>query len=227
MVTTTTLSRHYDLLEGDERFVAVIEAMARGDREEEVRLDDACPRKAYQIDDPAYRKRMSISFTAVALACSTIQQDLAVLRTIASMQAVMDTLRGFAGEKAVDAFYAGWYAQAEGKESQELTPELQSDLNELRAAAAEPLELTLHAMKLMVGKKRAVSLLSTWEGLGRFSRECCGLEPLTLAKAWGRLETDPVAEAREVCPDAKVDEAEADGWYGSLTRAWRKHIDHE
>jgi hypothetical protein len=80
-------------------------------------------------------------------------------------------------------------------------------------------------MKLMVGQKRAVSLLSAWEELGRFSRECCGVEPLTLAKAWGRLNEDPAAEAREVCPDAKADEAEAGGWYQSLAGAWRKHID--
>ena len=58
MGTPAALGRHYHILDGRERFVAMLEAMARGDGAEERRLEDACPRGAYLQDDPAYRTRM-------------------------------------------------------------------------------------------------------------------------------------------------------------------------
>jgi hypothetical protein len=105
------LSRHYDALSGAERFVAAIEAMARGDEEEERRLDDACPRAAYTIDEPAYRDRMSHSFAASAIAAMSVVRDLDALRAVAAVRDVVAMFRAFVAEGAEDAFYSGWYAR--------------------------------------------------------------------------------------------------------------------
>ena len=48
------LDKLYSKLTPDERFRAFIEAAARHDADELDRLNDTCPMKIYQIEDPAY-----------------------------------------------------------------------------------------------------------------------------------------------------------------------------
>ena len=48
------LDKLYSKLTPDERFRAFIEAAARQDADELDRLNDTCPMKLYQIEDPAY-----------------------------------------------------------------------------------------------------------------------------------------------------------------------------
>lgn len=48
------LDKLYSKLTPDERFRAFIEAAARHDADELDRLNDTCPMKTYQIEDPAY-----------------------------------------------------------------------------------------------------------------------------------------------------------------------------
>jgi hypothetical protein len=70
-----------------------------------------------------------------------------------------------------------------------------------------------------------VRLLSAWEEFGRFTRECCGVEPLTLLRAWRLLAADPAAEVRQPYPKVERDAEAATGWYASLGGAWRKRFD--
>ena len=106
---TAKLSKHYESLSGAERFVAAIEAMARGDAAEEERLDASCPRRSYEIDEPAYRRRMSVSFTCAAMACMSLLRDLESLRTVAVVREVAGVFRRFAAGTAEEAFLDGWY----------------------------------------------------------------------------------------------------------------------
>ena len=93
----------------------------------------------------------------------------------------------------------------------------------VRRQASDVLDVAVRIVDRREGRRRAVSLLSAWEGLGRFTRECCGVEPLTLLKAWRLLAEDPLPEVRRLYPTAKVDEAQAANWHRSLALAWERH----
>ncbi len=101
-----------------------------------------------------------------------------------------------------------------------LTPELEAELERLRDEAIEHLSVGIDCVRKVAGKKRAVNLLSAWEGLGRFSRECCHVEPLVLTRAWRLIAEDPVAEVTKLHPEAVVDEVQAAGWHTSLSGVW-------
>jgi hypothetical protein len=252
---TAKLSKHYESLSGAERFVAAIEAMARGDSAEEERLDASCPRRSYEIDEPAYRRRMSVSFTCAAMACMSLLRDLDALRTVAVVREVAGVFRGFAAEAAEEAFHEGWYArgrlggeeaddaEAEGvnagnadldptdaegtgtdtDDDDDLRPAATEAVVRVRRHASDVLDIAVRVVDRRQGRGRAVSLLSAWEGLGRFTRECCGVEPLTLLKAWRLMADDPMAEVRRLYPNAKVDEEQAANWHASLAGAWGRH----
>jgi hypothetical protein len=267
-VATAKLGKHYEALGGAERFVAVIEAMARGDEEEERRLEDACPRGTYEMDEPAYRKRMHVSFTAAAIAAASIQRDLDVLRAVAAVREVVTLFRRFMAEGAEDAFYSGWYARrdADGDgepeadiagedeeaggddadderdvedsgsgqgddndagqddDSDDLGPAAERELARVRAHAGVLLDIVLRIVDRREGRHRAVSLLSAWEGFGRFTRESCGVEAATLLRAWRLVPEDPTAEVRRLYPKARADEAAAANWHAALSGPWAKHV---
>jgi hypothetical protein len=195
--TTNSLARHYDLLDGRERFVAMTEAMARGDKAEEDRLDDACPRRACTVDDPAYRQRMRVAYTCAALACTAISRDLDVLRTLDAVGRVANIYR-------------------RTMETEE--PELAED-------AFVAVDLVLDAVRQTTGRRRASSLVSAWAGFQRFCNDCVGVDALTMARAWRLLDADPTDEVRRLCPDVELNEARAAGWDASLAGAWRKHVE--
>jgi hypothetical protein len=264
---TAKLSKHYDTLSGAERFVASIEAMARGDAAEEERLDESCPRRSYEIDEPAYRRRMSVSFTCAAMACMSLLRDLDALRAVAVVREVAGVFRAFAAETAEEAFHEGWYergqldggggadgggtgdcdgedeavdaAGTEGAndvdddapplgdgtdaEDGDLGPAGKAAVARVRKHASDVLDIAVRIVDRREGRRRSVSLLSAWEGLGRFTRECCGVEPLTLLKAWRLLAEDPAAEVRRLYPHAKADEGQTANWHASLAGAWERH----
>jgi hypothetical protein len=224
MTAMRSIAKHYDQLDGPERFVAMLEAMARGDEEEDKRLDDACPRGTYVIDEPSYRSRMHMSFTAASLVCASINRDLDVIRTLGVVQDVTNLYELVAMDGAEEAFYAGWRARggSSRKANKALDPEAERELEALCKQAVEQLNVSIRCVREVAGGKRAVSLLSAWEGLGRFSRECCQVEPLVLTKAWRLLAEDPVAEVMTLHPEAVVDEVQANGWYTSLSTTWRR-----
>ncbi|HEX8915195.1 MAG TPA: hypothetical protein VF796_22780, partial [Humisphaera sp.] len=81
------------------------------------------------------------------------------------------------------------------------------------------------AMRRGLGRATAVSLLSAWDAFGRFSRDCVGVEPLVLARAWRALADDPAAEALAGYPEAAVDAELAGHWHRSLSGPWGKRFD--
>ena len=224
---TATLSKHYDALSGAERFAAMLEAMARGDTAEERRLEDSCPRGVYEQDDPAYRKRMHISFTAAALCCASIQRDLDVLQALHMVKDVCGLFRDRAGETVEQAFFCGWHAARdhEGIDVYADDAEVAAELAEFRKDGVWPLDTVVKTVAEGAGRRRAVTLLSAWEGLTRFSRECCGVEPLVLTRAWRLVMDDPATEALKLDPGAEAEEALAAAWHANLSGPWAKHTD--
>ena len=88
-----------------------------------------------------------------------------------------------------------------------------------------PLDGAVTTVTGTAGRRRAVTLLSAWEGMGRFSRECCGVEPLVLTRAWRLVTEDPAAATHELDPEAEVDEALAAAWHANLSGPWARHTD--
>ncbi|HEX8913564.1 MAG TPA: hypothetical protein VF796_14490 [Humisphaera sp.] len=222
MSATKTIARHYDTLDGPERFVACIEAMARGDHAEDKRLDDGCPRRVCEVDDPEYRSRMSVSFTVSSLVCASIQRDLDVIRTIEVVRDVAKVLRELGAGVAEDAFVAGWIAAGGSDEGGEAAD---AELERARERGRLVIDVAARTVSRGVGKRRAASILGAWEGYGRFARECCGVEPEVLAKAWRLLDGDPTPEVLKLYPKAVADAEAADGWYASLGGSWRRRFD--
>ncbi|MDB5295632.1 MAG: hypothetical protein JWO31_1615 [Phycisphaerales bacterium] len=201
--------------------------MARGDAAEEQRLDDGCTRGTYEQDDPAYRTRMHLSFTAAALACASIQRDLDVLTALHMVKDVCGLFRDRARETVETAFFCGWHAarEAAGADVHAEDAAVEAELAELRQDGVWPLDAAVRAVMRGAGRRRTVTLLSAWEGLSRFSRECCGIEPLVLTRAWRLVTEDPAAEALKLDPGAEVDEALAAEWHRNLSGPWAKHTD--
>ena len=226
-MSTATLARHYDALSGAERFAAMLEAMARGDTAEEERLEDSCPRGVYEQDDPAYRKRMHVSFTAAALCCASIQRDLDVLQALHMVKDVCGLFRDRAGETVEQAFFCGWHAARDhvGVDVFADDAEVAAELKELRKDGVWPLDSVVTVITETAGRRRAVTLLSAWEGLARFSRGCCGVEPLVLARAWRLVTEDPAAAALKLDPGAAVEEPLAAAWHANLSGPWAEHTD--
>jgi len=192
-VGTAKLQKHYSLLDGRERTVAVLEAMARGDAAEEERLDDACPRGTYEVDDPSYRRRMSYAATATQLPCGSVRRDLGVLRAVDAFAEVQAVLRQFAGDRADEAFDAGWHAALAAARATTAGAGLGvvgatgqplfQHLAEIRADALWLVDRPVAAVRRGLGRATAVQLLSTWDAFGRFARDCVGVGPLVLARA--------------------------------------------
>ena len=101
--------------------------------------------------------------------------------------------------------------------------EVAAELAELRQDGVWPLDSVVKVVTAEAGRRRAVTLLSAWEGMTRFSRECCGVEPLVLSRAWRLVTEDPAAAARDLDPEAAVDEALAAAWHANLSGPWARH----
>ena len=138
----------------------------------------------------------------------------------------------YVGDAAEDAFFEGWHECAnrhkvDGAIDDAVHTDLEQRLEGIRALAEKNAAIPITSVTHVVGEKRAQGVVSAWEGLGRFSRECCGVEPLVLTKAWRLLSTDPADEVRKLYPEVSVDEEAAEGWYKSMATPWDKRCGGE
>ena len=239
MAGTDPLVKHYHTLTGHERCVLSLEAMARGDDVEDGRLEATCPKYLYSMEDWEFRSRMNYTFTAAALACAEVKRHLACVRLIQTFAAMQDVYRHWPADIAEEAFYAGLYHRdlplgEVGDEWDEAEPaeppadpELEQRVEELREEAGQGAVTIMKILFERVGANSAAELLSVWAALGRFSRECLGVEPLVLATAWRLLDDDPAAEIQAMYPDAKPDASLTNHWYSSMTNGWEKRFADE
>jgi hypothetical protein len=74
------LKHHYACLTPAERFALTIEAMARGDENDADRLEGACPKHHYHLDDLEYRDRMKRAYIIALMVCLNVREGLAQIR---------------------------------------------------------------------------------------------------------------------------------------------------
>jgi hypothetical protein len=89
-------------------------------------------------------------------------------------------------------------------------PALKQQLDELRELGRDVTRRLADTLHYAAGEADADDLLSQWEGFGRFCRETLGMEPLTVAQAYGLQHEDPDAKVRKTCLDAAVDPTKVD-----------------
>jgi len=112
--TTSELetARHYDKLTPEERFRLVIEALARGDRQEPDRLAAACPRKVYSEIDAEYGERLRVSSEIFSAVFLDLGPRLGKLRMIEAFREFLPLFLGRGTDVAAMAWLDGY---AEGK----------------------------------------------------------------------------------------------------------------
>lgn len=72
--------KHYEQLTAHERFVLMLEAMARRDDTECDRLADTCPQKIYRCDDAEFRDRMKRAYHITMTVALNMREGLARIR---------------------------------------------------------------------------------------------------------------------------------------------------
>ena len=73
-MATDPLKHHDACLTPAERFALTSEAMARGDETEADRLEDACPKHSYHLEDPEYRDRMKRAYMIALMVCLNMRE---------------------------------------------------------------------------------------------------------------------------------------------------------
>jgi hypothetical protein len=242
MAVSDKFAKHYHLLTGPERFRLVIEAAARRDRVEEDRLDAACPRGVYEVDDPGYRMRMTACATIALTVWGQVAQDAAGARVAHAMGEAASVYLDWSEALAEAGFFAGWHAaravDGEGDDARPDPPvggddgdgepdfgEIpEQDLVDLRREARRPIEKLTKIAVERVGRAYATAALSVWEGFGRFCREALELEPETVMAALTQGAAEAVAEVRATYPDAPLDDKMASDWADTLHGVWGRRF---
>jgi len=90
------LTKLYDQLAGDERFKLTLAAIARDDNRELEHLNRTCPRKTYDISDPACKDRFEGSqYVAMAFAIDWMERERAYSLIQISSNLVVLAVRNF------------------------------------------------------------------------------------------------------------------------------------
>ena len=233
------LSRNYEQLKGDERFVLLLEAMARKDEAEADRLEDTCPRLLYRQDDVEFRDRMKRAYLIAMLVTINIRWRLEHIRVA---KIFLDQHRLYVWGPQLVATTAFLYGREYGRwESGAIKqipmidaedtaalikgrPDLREQLKEVREISADGVRKVAETLQYAVGYAHAADVLSQWEGFGRFCRNSLGLKPMAVMTAYKLWQDDPAAEVLASHPDAKVDEGVAAHWEGNWAREWGRRF---
>jgi hypothetical protein len=193
------LSRNYDQLKGDERFVLLVEAMARKDDAEADRLEDSCPRLVYRQDDLEFRDRMKRAYLIAMLVTINIRWRLEHIRVAKIFMDQHELYVWGPRLVAVTAFlYGREYGRWESGAIEQIPmvnaddtaalikgrPDLREQLKEVREISAEGVRKVAETLQYAVGYAHATEVLSQWEGFGRFCRSSMGLEPMAVMTAY-------------------------------------------
>ena len=174
----TGLARHYQHLKARERFLLVLEALARGDKQEARRLNDTCPRAPYIIDDPAYtelREASRLIVSVFTVFWLQAERDFRVAE--AMVEAYLEMMQSFTRGWVLGANHGWRRAGREGAlyavKGRTPTEEELDEAGLGHAIESFPGELE------SLFRKRASTLKGTYEGLVRFCATV-GLDPIKL-----------------------------------------------
>ena len=82
------MTKGYETLTGPERFVLLIEAMARKDEVECDRLEDTCPHLLYRCEDTEFRDRVRRAYHIAVTVCLNMREGLARIRMAEALRPV-------------------------------------------------------------------------------------------------------------------------------------------
>ena len=101
------LARFYDRLTPDERFKLFIEAQARGDEDEGLRLEKSCPKRIYEMSDAPYGVRVRASEELTILVCLDLAPRLAKLNTLMTFSDAPAFLHNICLDETHMAYFRG------------------------------------------------------------------------------------------------------------------------
>ena len=99
--------QHYKSLTSHERFVLLVEAMARRDDAEADRLEATCPQYLYRAEDQAFRDRMRRAYMFASWVALGLEGPLAKIRLANSLHEHTEAFSGPVARLAQQAFLYG------------------------------------------------------------------------------------------------------------------------
>lgn len=235
----SSITKGYETLTGPERFVLLIEAMARKDEVECDRLEDTCPQLVYRCEDVEFRDRVRRAYHVAATVCLNMREGMAQIRMAEAIRLTATQFIDTPTRVAEVAFlygreYGKWEAGAIDQIKMPNQASIQADISkdaDLRKQLGDLREIVAHSVDLLatsvhesVGRVHAVELLSHWEGFSRFCRDTLGLDALTLVRAYGLQQRDLATEVLRAYPDARLDEAEATRIAEQCRSSWARRF---
>ena len=99
--------------------------------------------------------------------------------------------------------------------------DLCQDLKEVAECVLLGTDQIAKVVKEAAGEEHAAEVLTKWEGVRAVSRRgTLGMEPMTVMRAWGLMHADPAEVVRQVCPEARADEVQAEERSAAMSRWW-------
>jgi hypothetical protein len=226
---TITGEALYDHFKPQERFVLVLEALARRDEAEADRLIHSCPRKLYEGPDAAFGDRLTMAFEMITIACGDLRHLTASLRTLHEAMAIVGHFDGLHHIDASMAFVEGvrcgqglpqspFFApkstpQASAADEAVRTEDREEaegpdDCGRRLQAVEERAEYVTQLIQRVLARRGvdiATQLLSVWEAFGQFCDRRVGLPAEKALEACGFPSTSDLKDAVKVYGGLKAD----------------------
>ena len=239
------LGKLYNRLTSEERFRLVVEAFRREDQREAERLSNACPRKAYKMNDLDFSNRLRASDLIVSHVYAELMEVLSTLQAIEACREAVEAYEELlfsslerATEEAALSFHRGWDAgcdhawQVAGKhgpfpwnDKAKINERAKEMAKRIKAESQSGASDGSHQDALeKVGEALKVRALTIWEAFSRFCREQTGLEPETMLRACFPLASGLSEQLKEVVGSARADPVLLEDYEAMLSRAWRELV---
>jgi hypothetical protein len=106
-MSKSSLHRHYDWLDADERFRLDVLAMAREDLQESERLVSSCPRVSYTMNEMGFVERWRSAIEITLRIYVPLGEQLAMLRMIDAFRVFVPYSQTLLSNMALDAYHRG------------------------------------------------------------------------------------------------------------------------
>jgi hypothetical protein len=239
----------YETFAPKERLVLLLEAMARGDDAETMRLRRSCPRKTYTGPDAAFDDRFTLAHDTVAVVCGDLRALVAQLRVL---HWAMENCEYFSALHHIDAemaFFQGVRCGQGLPPSPDFsggpegdtrgTPETQTDEGEtclaplgddLAARTAAVAQRSGRSTRLILrvmrraGEELAAELLAIWEAFGHFCTGRLGVSPERALGACGYPAGEELAEVLKAYGHVQPNGTTAGEYRRLLLRIWDRQF---
>jgi hypothetical protein len=231
------LERMYDVLNWEERFRLVLEALSRQDEAEVSRLSETCPLKTltWTQNDPDFADPVRASSQITLAVCSELTQLLSTLQTIELLKEhISFSLERLAKESAL-SYQLGWHKGCDHAwwAADKQGPFPWNDGANLAARARDMAEQVMNEMQQSTdgGPQRDLEdaretlllrVRSLWEAFSRLCRTEMNLDSEKVVRAWYPPALDLLDKLRNVASGVQIDNAMLEEHESQLDQAWRE-----